>query len=319
MNAFKTVIASRLLPVFLLLAACGYAGTQCAAAEPVFPPGLRVGLEPAGDLKVTPGFSGFKDADRQAAVSIAELPGAAYESLVRALFGEAPAGAADIGREIFPFRGGVGYLHAARITEKGIASKRWLLLARPVGLQEDFVALISVTIPEAASKFYSDAVVRSMLSSVAFREPPIEERLDLIPFKLGDLAGFRVAQVSPQSVLLIDGPGNDLGSQPYVIVSIGIAERTKMDDRARFSRDLLVNAPLRNLTIRSADQMRIGGNPGFEIRATAEDLRDNKLAIVQWVRFTGGGFLRIVGAASADRWDEMFNRFRAVRDGVDLR
>jgi len=30
-------------------------------------------------------------------------------------------------------------------------------------------------------------------------------------------------------------------------------------------------------------------------------------------------FLRIVAIAGKDQWDAMFNRFRALRDGVDLR
>jgi hypothetical protein len=325
MNPYETtwrlgpsLTVSRLFQVFVLLAACSGPMAH-AIADPVFPDGLRIGLAPAGDLKPSPGFPGFRDQDRQASVTLAELPGPAYEAAARALFGELPAGASEVARQVFPFHDGMGYLHVAELTENGKTTRRWLLLARPMGLKQDLVILVSVSVPEAARGIYSDAVVRKMLASVTVREPPIEERLGLIPFTIDDLAGFRVAQVSPQSVLLIDGPGNDLGTQPYIIVSIGRAEPKQMEDRGRFSRDLLINAPLRDLALQSADAMRIGGSPGFEIRAQAKDLHDNKLSIVQWVRFTGGGFLRIVGATPAERWDELFNRFRAVRDGVDLR
>jgi len=37
------------------------------------------------------------------------------------------------------------------------------------------------------------------------------------------------------------------------------------------------------------------------------------------VRFGSGGFLRIVGVGRKDDWDALFPRFRAVRDGIDLR
>jgi hypothetical protein len=37
------------------------------------------------------------------------------------------------------------------------------------------------------------------------------------------------------------------------------------------------------------------------------------------VRFGGSGFVRIVGVSSEARWDDLFNRFRAVRDGVEPR
>jgi hypothetical protein len=92
-----------------------------------------------------------------------------------------------------------------------------------------------------------------------------------------------------------------------------------MDDRGLFSRDLLTRAPLRELTIQSGEQMRINGAPGFEIRGSAEDAHGNKVSVVQWIRFLGGGFIRIIGVAPTEQWDEMFNRFRAVRDGVTMR
>jgi hypothetical protein len=65
--------------------------------------------------------------------------------------------------------------------------------------------------------------------------------------------------------------------------------------------------------------MRIGGAPGYELRAKATGLQGEPVTLVQWVRFGTGGFLRIVGVGRAEGWDELFTRFRAVRDGVDMR
>lgn len=302
-----------LLIVFLL------GGIGAAHAETVFPPGLRVGLEPAGDLKPGRGIAGFQDLDRKATVSISELPAAAYGELVRSVFSQVPPGAANVERELFPFKDGIGYLHEARIVENGVPANRWLFLAMPAGLKQTFVAVINVNIPETASSVYPDAVVRKMLASMTVRDTPIEEQLGLIPFKLEDLAGFRVASVTPESVLVVDGSDDDPTQHPYIVVTIGRAQPSQMDDRGRFSRELLAQAPLRDLTLQSAEQMRIGGAPGFEIRAQAEDARKNKVSVVQWVRFTGGGFIRIIGVTQSERWGEMFGRFRAVRDGVALR
>ena len=72
-----------------------------AHADPIYAPGLRVGLEPAGDLKPAPGVSGFEDPDRKTKVTIVEVPPAGYNSMSQALFGPAPAGATDLTREIF--------------------------------------------------------------------------------------------------------------------------------------------------------------------------------------------------------------------------
>jgi hypothetical protein len=304
----------------ILLAAFLIAGTGFANAEPIFPAGLRVGLEPAGDLKAGPGISGFKDVDRNATVGIAELPAAAYGELVKAMFGQAPASATSVERELFAFQNGIGYLHEAHTVDNGVAVKRWLFLTMPAGLKQSFVAVINVSVPETASRVYSDGAIRKMLASVTVRDPPIEEQLGLIPFKLEDLAGFRVKRVTPDSVFITDAEDNDdLAQRPYMVVTIGRAQPSQMDDRGRFSRDLLAQIPVRELTLQSAEQMRISGATGFEIRGRAEDLHKNKVAVIQWVRFLGGGFIRIVGIAPTEKWDEMFGRFRAVRDGVTMR
>jgi hypothetical protein len=303
----------------LFIVALMAAGIGLANAEPAFPPGQRVGLEPAGDLKPGPGISGFQDLDRKATVTIAELPAATYGELTNALFGSAPAGATSIHRELFPFQNGVGYLHQARVTENGVMMRRWLFLAMPAGITEPFVALINVAVPESENKIYSDAAVRKMLASIAVRDPPIDEQLSLIPFQLKELSGFRIRRVTPDSVLVADGQGDDPSQASYMVVSIGRAKQEQMDDPARFARDLLVSAPIRDLTLQSAEKMRIGGAPGFEIRARGEGPRDTKISMVQWVRFLGGGFIRIIAVAPTEKWDAAFNRFRAVRDGVTLR
>ena len=119
-------------------------------------------------------------------------------------------------------------------------------------------------------------------------------------------------------VILTEGPTDDLSKQPYVIVSIGRGSPEQPDDRARFARDLLASAPLRDLTVQSAEAMRIGGLPGYEIRAQGKGLNDEPVMMAQWLRFSGGNFLRVVGVGRKDDWDALFTRFRAVRDGIDL-
>ena len=308
MRMFRTLL------VVLMMLGAGF-----AHAEPVFPLGLRVGLEPAGDLKTGPGVAGFQDSERKTSVFIAELPLTAYEELRRAVFGQDPPGARDVHRTLFSLQDGVGYLHEARVVENGVAIKRWLLLAMPAGQQSPFTIVINVSVPDSANAIYSDAVVRQMLTSVTVRKAPIEEQLGLIPFKLEELAGFHITNVTPDSVFALDGPSDDPNGRPYVFVAVGRAPADQMDDRARFSRDLLSRSPVRNMTLESAESMRIGGSPGFEIRAQAEDERNHKILVVQWIRFLGNGFIRVVGVAPSEKWDEMFGRFRAVRDGVALR
>jgi hypothetical protein len=312
MVLFRSLCASALL--ILTLTASG------AAAEVVYPPGLRIGLAPPGDAKVSTRISGFDDLDRKVAIGILDLPGGAYPSIQASMFGANQTGLEDVKREAFPFENGMAFLLSGRAQQDGVALHKWFFLATTFAGSkvQNLTALINVEVPESARAIYTDDVIRKALSTVTFRPTPVQEQLGMLPFKLGDMAGFRVVQVLQEGgVILIDGPGNDVNRQPYMIVSVGRGSPSEPDDRARFARDLIASAPVRDLSVQSAEPMRVGGFPGHEIRATAKNLNGEAISLVQWLRFGGGGFIRVIGVAGTDQWDTLFPRFRAVRDGVD--
>lgn len=287
-------------------------------AEPVFPPGLRIGLEPPGDLKPSTRFPGFEDFDRKVAVTILDLPAGAYAELERAAQSQTQRGLTDLKREDFTFRSGAGMLMTAGAQVNDVRLHKWILLATAAA-DKDLAVLITIEVPDTELAVYSDAAIRQALASVTFRPAPIQEQLALLPFKLGQLAGFRVIKALPTGgVILTEGPTDDISMQPYVIVSIGQGAPEQTDDRAKFARDLLSAAPLREINVQSAEAMRIGGRPGFEIRAQAKGLNGEPILVAQWLRFTGGSFLRVVGVGSKGDWDALFTRFRAVRDGIEF-
>jgi hypothetical protein len=304
--------------IFVLVA---LAGIPAALAEPVFPSGLRIGLEPPGDMTVSKRFNGFEDTGRKAAITILDLPARAYQDIEHSAFAKDQQGLSGIKRESFPFASGIGILISGTAQDHGVTVRRWFLMATAVGGKvQNLAALVSAQVPQAAGAVYSDAVIRKALASVTFRPAPNTERLAMLPFKLDDMAGFRVLQVTPAGdVILIDGPDDDISRQAYMIVSIGPGAPTGQDERARFARNMLDNAPLANLRVSLIDPMRITGAPGLEIRAQATGPRRDSVALVQWVRFSGSGYLRIVGVTAADKWDAAFTRFRAVRDGITFR
>jgi len=309
------------LPSVLLAVCLALAGLTSAAAEPIYPPGLRVGLEPAAGLKPARGIPGFADAERQAAVTIFELPTVAYDQITRSTFAMPEREFAGVGREAFPFAGGLGFLIDGHKKKDGADRRVWFLVARPVaGEARDFTALIRVEVPAPASEVYSEAVVREMLASVTFRSEPVAERLGLLPFRLTDLAGFRVITVLGNGVVVLtEGPSDNLVDQPYAVVSIARGAPDNPEDYARFARNLLANSPIVELAMTSSDRMRINGLPGFEIRARGESSNGMPLSLVQWLRFGSGGFIRVIAVAAQQDWDQLFNRFRALRDGIELR
>jgi len=314
LRRLSVALFAAMLAIWAGLAAIGSA----ARADPVFPPGLRIGLEPPSDLVQSKRFPGFEDADRKVAISILDLPGRAYEDIERSAFDKEQKNLANVKRESFPFASGIGFLLSGQSTVDGVVLNKWFLLASAYG--KDLTALINIEVPEAARAVYTDAVIRKALASTTFRETPLQEQLGLMPFKLNELAGFRVMQAMPGGgLILTDGPANDINSQPYMIVSVGAGAPADADERNKFAREMLQSAPLRDLTLTLADPMRIGGSQGVEIRANAKGLNGDPISLVQWVRFGSGGFLRIVGVGRTDGWDPLFTRFRAVRDGIEMK
>ncbi len=315
----------RRLLVYVLLAGAGLVslapGGGAANAEPVFPPGLRVGLEPPVGMSPSARFPGFEDTGQNAVIAILDLPARAYYELENAAFNKIQQDLDEAKRESFPFESGIGFLVSGTGHKNGIAVHRWSLLAQAIGGSvQDLTALVNVEVPESALSVYTDAVIRKALASVTFRPAPIQEQLALLPFKIGDLAGFRVAQISPTgSVFLADAPTDSASPQPFMVISVERGGPAEPGDRARFARDLMAAAPVRDLSLQSAEPMRIGGAPGQEIRAQGKGPAGEPVSMVQWVRFGASGYLRLIAVSPTDKWDQSFSRFRTVRDGIEAR
>ena len=172
---------------------------------------------------------------------------------------------------------------------------------------------------------YTDSVIRTSLTSLTTRpHVPAEEQLTLVPFKVGDTAGLRLVRVVPGvAVQFTDGPKDALEAteQAHLVIAAAPGGPPRRRDRDQFARDAMRGLPpLKDVRIVSAESMRIGGQPGHEVRAQAKDAQTGAdIEIVQWLRFGTGAYLRILGFAPKDKWAETFTRFRAVRDGLEPR
>jgi hypothetical protein len=305
----------RILLTSLLLAAAAPA----AFAEATFPPVSRVGLEVPAELKVSSRIRGFEDLERKVVVEVNDLPRAAYDKIMQSAFTDELAGARNIKRESFPYRLGIGYLISGDTTEDGVERYRLSMIGSPIQSPpyEDLVAVIRVSLPQAARDVYTDDVIRTMLASVTYRRVPLEEHLAQLPFRVSEFSGFRVLQVSPPGTLvLIDGEGSDLMRQPYLIVSAGPGT-VGTDDRARAARNLMASAPFRDINVQFADTIRVANTPTHEILAQAQTQNGSPISVVQWVRFGSAGHMRIVGVSPRESWEQLFPRFRAVRDAIE--
>jgi hypothetical protein len=293
-----------------------------AVAEPVFPAGSRVGLEAPGTMQPSTMVRGFEDRGAPAVILIGEMPPAAYAELEKGMTAAnlSKQGLHEDKREPFTFADGNGLLISGHQDADGKTIRKWLLLAALPKL----TALIAVQAPDADAA-YTDKNIRTALATIKVREVvPVDELMKLIPIVFDEMSGLRPIRVAPGGgVLLTDGPKDttDASEQPLLAVSIGSGGPQSASDRDNFARSLLGGmSEFTEARIVSRDLIKLGAVQTHEIQAEGKDAKNGTpMRLVQWVRFGTTGYIRMVGIAPAERWRDLFPRFRGVRDGVKAR
>lgn len=291
------------------------------AADPIFPPASRIGLAPPQGFVLSKSFAGFENPDSKAAIVIAELPAIAYDEIDKSLSPEGQKGQALVtgGRGTIPLKDGKGFFVVDKQEAGGRTLLRWVLVAQ----LPNVTAVVTALVPEDAKDKYPDATMKDALATVEARAAvPTEEQLSVLPFALNNLAGFRIARVQPGgAAMLTDGPKDSVeaSEQPLLMVSLGADPAAPNEDRGLAARRMFASIPgLKEIRYRRSEPLRIGGQQGFEIVADAKDQKtDAEVTVVQWLRYSPGSAMRMVGMARKDSWPSVFPRFRAVRDGIE--
>ena len=179
MTSIRRFLAAALL---VFIAAC-----PARAADPVFPPGARVGLVPLVGLVRAKTFIGFETEDQGVKVIVADLPPDAYNEVVNA-FKANPGGVGGVNSESIETTAGHGYYTVENAKAGTDNVRRYSMILPGMG----FSGYVAVQVPENAWKIYSDDAVRQMFASAVVRkEVPADEQLGLLPFKMTDLAEFK--------------------------------------------------------------------------------------------------------------------------------
>lgn len=304
----------RLLAAFALLVAVM---RPSLAADPIFPPGVRVGLTPLVGLTKSNTFPGFESEDQNVKVLVTELPADAYGE-IKKVFTENPQGAAGIKPHSMETPAGTAYYTAETAKEGANSVRRYSMIVSG----GTFSGYIAVQIPENATRIYTEDAIQQMLATVALRkEVPVDEQLGLMPFKLTDLGNFKnIRTLAPGAALILADGDENSGFEPAPFMIIGLIGQSspEPDDRARFAQQAATQIPgVREGRLTVSESIRIDGMPGYETRIDAISGKDNTpVTVVQWLRFGGPQMLRIVGSAPRDQWPSAFPRFRSVRDGI---
>jgi len=297
------------------------AGTCSAlAADPVFAPGARVGLVPLVGLVKAKTFVGFETEDQGVKVLMADLPAEAYGEVANA-FKANPGGTGGIKPESIETAAGLAY-YTAESAKDGSSNVRRYSMILPGGT---FAGYVAVQVPENASRIYTDEAIRQMFASAVIRkEVPVEEQLGVMPFKVGELSGFKnVRTLAPSAALVLADANETTGFEtaPFMVIGLIGGAPAQPDDRGRFAQQAAKSIPgVRDARITMSEPIRIDGQPGYETRLDAISGKDNTpVTVVQWLRFGSQNSLRIIGSAPRDGWPQAFPRFRSVRDGIQPR
>jgi hypothetical protein len=307
----------RILVILFIAAALT---APAGAADVVFPTGSRMGLAPPPAMTVSKNFFGFEDRDNKVAIVIVPLPAEAYGEIEQSISSESLArqGLTLEGREDVTLGFGKGLLVRSRQELDHTQVHKWILVA---GLPE-MTAVVTAQVPDDARKTYSDETIRAALMSLSVRPTvPNNEQLSLLPFKVTELAGFRIGGLlAGRAVILTDGPP---GKDPthlitHIVVAIAPGGPTLPTDREPFARDLFTTIPnIGDVRLISAEPLRIGNQQGYQIMARAKDPTGADITVVQWLRFGSGLYMQMIGVSPSDSWLKAYARFRQVRDGID--
>jgi hypothetical protein len=296
------------------------------AAELNYPPGSRIGLAPPPGLVPSKTFFGYEDPSNSVAMMLVALPPQAYADLDASVTAETlkRQGVTMESREALPLPSGKAFLVVGRQEVDNVKIRKWILVAASPTL----TGFVTVQMPETATALYPDAAIRASLATLAFRAAvPVDEQLGLLPFKVGELSGFRIAGVIPgRAVMLSDAPAGAPGSpdstnEPHIFAAIAPGGPAQSADRDTFAREVFATLPnIREIRVTTSEPLRMAGQQGHQILANAKDASGTSpLTVVQWLRFGGGGYMQIVGIARADAWKDAYPRFRSVRDGIEAR
>jgi hypothetical protein len=293
------------------------------ALDVVFPVGSRVGLAPPPGMKPSHSFLGFEDVTNKVAVIVAALPRDAYGELQRSTAADElkKRGLIVETREDQTLPAGPAFLVVARQEVDNLKLHKWIFAVAA----SDLTALVTIQVPDEAANAYPETAVRGALSTLKVRDTiPDEEQLSLLPFHVGELAQFRIGGVIPGRAIMLtdapkDEPAHDIDT--HIVVAIAPGGPGIGGDRDIFARDVFATIPnLKDIHINSAEPLRIGGQQGHQVMATAKDVRSGTdINIVQWLRFGGGAYLHLIGVAPSKSWIPAYTRFRQVRDGIELK
>jgi hypothetical protein len=290
------------------------------AAEPVYPPGSRIGIVPPAGMTLARGVSGFRDPETGAGILLVELPPDAFPNLRATLTDQAlkAQGFQLLSRETIPLGAGDGTLVTGEQREGG---GRKLVKSMLLGADQANTVLVMGQMPPQASVKTIAEVQKALRTTVLRPVLSLDERIASLPFTIVDRAGLRpIRTMSGNALLLTDGPNDTIkdADQPALIVAQSFNPSPPAAQRETFARQSLAsNSFVKDTVLERSQSFRQGGTDWHELVATGKDaVSGTPIVVMQTIRFEPDSFIRSIGIARPAAREEAFARFRRVVDST---
>lgn len=311
-------IIHRLIPALVGLLVT----TAAMAADPVFPPGSRIGLVPPPDMKMARGLSGFRNETKGSGILLIEMPPDTYPGLVASLSDQALKAQGIKLRSRDNVK--IGSVSAIRVTAEQSENGRPIIKSMLLVQDPTITALIMGQLPGNAPDSEVESIEQA-LRTVAFRPPlSLDEMVEALPFALGDRAGFRpVRTMTGSALMLTDGPNDAIrgADQPMLIIAQSFGPVPPAAQREAFARGgLSANSFIKDAVLERSQSYRQSGAEWHELVAKAKDaLTGTDVIVVQTIRFEPDGYIRSVGVVRPEAREDVLPRFRRIVDGLTTR
>jgi hypothetical protein len=314
----------------LPLLVVAFAAKAAVAADVTYPAASRIGIVPPPGMHLSAAFPGFEDSERKVAILMTAMRPAAFADFENSDSADVlkRQGAVLEKREVLTLPIGKAVLvigHDADAPgaepKTSVKSHTWLMVAS----NPELTALVTVRVPDAARDAYPDAAIHAALETLSIRpEVPVSEQLGLLPFKVGDLAGFKIGGIFPGRALVLTdvaGAANEKTIEPRLTVTLLPGSAAEPAEREEAARTIFGTIPgIKDVRISESQSIRLGNQQVHELMATAKDAETGAdLSLVQWLRFGTGASLHMFGLAQTAAWAQAYSRFRSVRDGIEPR
>lgn len=278
-----------------------------AAAQPLFPAGSAIGLEPPAGFVPSLAFSGFEQRETRTAIIFAEQPPAPPEALRASLAAprlarqgitaEATTTPRVAGREAVLVRGRQGEGAAARAI--------WLMMLPGQG----FTAFVTATLPRYPAGAAEAGLVERALLSVALRAPDPAAARAALPFAFDETPNLRFARAMAGSVAVLMPAGGAPGdpASPRLSIASALQAAPRDADRRRAAEEAL-RGTVPNARIDGSATLRLGTAEAVMLRAQAGPRR-----LQQWLIFSeNGATLRVLAEANERDFARLLPEFEQV-------